>query len=166
MVKSGHLDERQIIEAAVDETSLEETARVHLRECPACRAQIGALAGKLARFGRMTVECSPPLLKSPRLSEREPRALRLRWGVRPMIGMGLAAASILVLMLSPMAVKRGKAPSIDKVYKEMLQDAQFMSEIKNLEDNPLPRFLVDISDPDGAAEQDSGLSGGHDERLT
>jgi len=167
MVKISHLDERQLIEAVMDETCPDEAVRAHLTECPACRAQAEQLSGKLARFRQMTLECSPLPRKRPRLSRVESRAFGLRPGLRPAIGIGLAAASILALLLNPLSVKHGKVPSLDKVYQEMVQDAKFMSEIEKLEENPLPRFLVDISDPDGTAEEhDSKLPGSRDGRLS
>jgi hypothetical protein len=69
--------------------------------------------------------------------------------------MGLAAAMLLVVFLSPHFLRSGKGTNLDKIYKEMVQDDKFMTEIEKLEENPLPRFYVDISDPSEDSSDDS-----------
>ncbi|MCE5334776.1 MAG: hypothetical protein LLG06_09300 [Desulfobacteraceae bacterium] len=166
METTGHLEGKQIIEAVMDETGLEARLRTHLLDCPACRAQVESLASKLARFGQMVVEYAPAPSKMPRILPRKSRTFGLQWRLHPAIGMGLAAASILVLLLIPTTLRHGRTPSMDKIYQEMVLDAKFMTEIRNLEENPLPRFLVDISEPGEADDQDSRLPGGLNERLS
>lgn len=46
-----------------------------------------------------------------------------------------------------MTIKQDKLFTQDVVYREMAQDQKFMSEIEQLEENPLPRIYVDIGDP-------------------
>ncbi len=69
------------------------------------------------------------------------------WRIRPALGFGLAFASILALLLSPLTLKRDRVYTQDVIYREMLQDEKFISEIEKLEENPLPGFFVGIGEP-------------------
>lgn len=153
MKKISHLDEKQIIEAVIDEGGLDGALRGHLFECPACRAQKEALQGRLARFGHISRGETPLDFRKPRVFEKSAGVLRPVWRIRPAFGMGLAFASILALLLSPLTLKRDRLYTQDVVYREMLQDEKFMAEIEKLEENPLPGFYVGIGDP-GDDERD------------
>ncbi len=146
---TGHLDEERIIAAVVDEQGLNFAARRHLAECTDCRARRQAIEGDLARFGKLSRENAPLPLKRPRIADTGARWLRPAWRLRPSIGMGLLAASLLAFLLSPYLhqyLGRGKGVAMEKIYLEMLQDERFIAEIKTLEEDPFPRFYVDISD--------------------
>ena len=153
MKKISHLDEKQIIEAVTDERGLDGALRRHLFECPDCRAQKEALQGRLARFGQISRGEAPLDFRKPRISEKSAGVLRPVWRIRPAFGMGMAFALILALLLSPLTLKRDKLYTQDVVYREMLQDEKFMTEIEKLEENPLPGFYVGIGDP-GDDERD------------
>ena len=146
---TGHLDEERMIEAVLDEAGLEETARRHLIACDACRAQKETLKDRLARFGQVSRKCTPQPLSRPRLSPAEFGVDKPRWSIRPSLGMGLAAASILVVLLStiPFRQKQVQVYNVQVVYTEMAQDEKFMTEIDGLVENPLPRLYVDLGDP-------------------
>jgi len=75
--------------------------------------------------------------------------------------MGLAAALLMLIFLSPHFLGNSKETSLDKIYKEMVQDDKFMTEIEKLENNPLPRFYVEMSDPseDVPDDTDSDVPG-------
>ncbi len=168
---TGHLDEEQIIEAVIDKSGLDSAVRRHLMECSACRAEKEALEERLARFGQFSRDHAPSPRKWPQLTERRPaRLARPSWKIRPSFGMGLVAASILALLLNPHFFKPKHDVALDKVYQEMLRDAQFMSEIEKLEENPLPRFYVDItgfSDQDDSDDlHESRSPGGQDGKHT
>ncbi len=152
MKKISHLDEKQIIEAVTVERGLDGALRRHLFECPDCRAQKEALQGRLARFGQISRAEAPLDFRKPRISEKSAGVLRPVWRIRPAFSMGVALASIIVLLLSPLTLTRDKLYTQDVVYREMLQDEKFMSEIEKLEDNPLPGLYV-IEDP-GDDERD------------
>jgi len=166
---TGHLSEETIIDAIIDEAGLGADVRRHLLQCPACRAEKEALEGKLTRFGQLAQERMPEPRRRPRLSVERSREAGRTWRFRPTFGMGLAMASLIILVLSPFVVRHGKQPSLDKVYLEMLQDEKFMAEIENLEENPLPKFYVEISDPtdqDGKQELMDNRTGAQDGRLS
>jgi hypothetical protein len=161
---TGHLNEDRVIEAIMDEAGLDEEIRSHLVECPACRAEKEVLKGRLARFGQLSREHTPLPLRRPRLSTDTAPSVKPVWRIRPSLGMGLALASLLAILLSPHIIRNGKDAKLDKIYKEMLQDDKFMTEIEKLEDNPLPRFYVEMSDPseegpDDTENDSSGRSG-------
>lgn len=142
----GHLDEKQIIEAVFDERGLERMLRSHLLECQACRGQKEALQGRLTRFGQISRGLAPESFRKPKLSERSAPVSAPVWKNRPALALGLAF-TIMVLLLSPLTINRDKLYSQDLVYREMIQDEKFMNEIEKLEENPLPRFYVDMGDP-------------------
>ncbi len=148
MKKITHLDDTQIIEAVIDERVLDGALRRHLIECPACRAQKQALQGRLARFGQISRGEAPENFRKPMVPEKSAGVLRPVWKIRlALLGLGVAFASILALLLSPLTLERDRVYTQDVVYREMLQDQKFMTEIEKLEENPLPRFHVDIGDP-------------------
>lgn len=156
MVKDiGHLDEEQIIEAVMDEKGLEGALRRHLLECPSCRVRKEDLQGRLARFGQMSREEVPVDFRKPRLSRHGAGVSKRSWEIRPALGMSIAFASLLALLITPLALNRDTtAYSLDRVFQEMRQDDEFLSEIEKLEDNPLPHIYVEISDP-GDDEKDT-----------
>jgi hypothetical protein len=160
--KSSHLDDKQIVEAVIDERGLDGALRRHLFECSVCRAQKEALQAGLSRFGQISRGETPENFRKPTISENA-GVVGPVWRIRPALGLGMAFASILVLLLSPLTLNRERPYSQDMVYREMLQDEKFMSEIEKLEENPLPRFYVDIGDPDDGDVQSPGVM--KDDRL-
>lgn len=172
---TGHLDEERIIAAIVDEQGLDFAARRHLVECTDCRTRRQTIEGGLARFGKLSRENAPLSLKRPRLAGAGARLFGPVWRIRPSIGMGLVVATLLAFLLTPYLhhyLKPGKDAVMEKIYLEMLQDERFMAEIKTLEEDPLPRFYVDISDfsdqdtPDEPQNLDSKLPRVQDEKTT
>ncbi|MGA2936479.1 MAG: hypothetical protein ABSF52_05190 [Syntrophobacteraceae bacterium] len=165
MEKISHLDEIQIIEAVTDERGLDGALRRHLFECPACRAQKEALQGRLARFGQISRGQAPLDFRKPRVSEKSAGVLRPAWRIRPAFGLGVAFASVIALLLSPLTLTRDRLYTQDAVYREMLQDEKFMTEIEKLEENPLSGFYV-IGDP-GDDERDIQTPGAmNDDSVT
>ncbi len=162
MKKISHLDKGQIIKAVIDERSLDGAIRGHLFDCPACRARKEALQGGLERFGQISRAETRLDFRKPRVYEKSAGESRPVWRIHPAFGMGVAFASILALLLSPMALKRDKLYMQDAVYREMLQDQKFMTEIERIEENPLPHFYVDIGDP-GDEERDIQTPGATDD---
>ncbi len=148
---AGHLDEERIIEAIVEERELEFSDRLHLSECPECRAQKEAIERELSIFSKFSSEVAALPFRKPILAAPEPCSFQRIWKIRPSMGMGLVTASLMALFLIPQFMdlhKSVKSAPMEKIYLEMLQDERFMAEIENLEENPLPRFYVDISDFD------------------
>ena len=162
---TGHLDEKQIIEAVLDHRGLDRMLRSHLLECSACRAQKEALQGSLIRFGEISRGQTPADFRKPKLSEQRAAVSIPVWKSRPALGLALAFA-ILVLLLSPRTIKIDKLYSQDLVYREMIQDEKFMNEIEKLEENPLPRFYVDIGDPSDDAGDVESPGASMDDGLT
>ena len=146
MIKVSHLDDKQIVRAVIDEGGLDAELRRHLSGCSACRAQKEALAGELARFGQISRAQAPLNYRKPRIVERSTGRFAPLWRARPALGLGLVFATLLVLLLSPMAIKRDRLFTQEVVYREMVQDQKFMTEIEKLEENPLPHFYVNMED--------------------
>jgi hypothetical protein len=151
--KISHLNENQIIEAVIDERGLDGALLAHLFECPMCSAQKEALGGRLSRFGHISRSETSLDFRKPSVSEKSAAVLRPVWRIRPALGMGLAFASILALLLSPLTLKNDRLYTQDVVYREMLQDEKFMTEIEKLEENPLLGFYLGVGDP-GDDERD------------
>ncbi len=170
---ADHLDEERIIAAIVEEREIGFPERRHLAECLECRAQKEAIERELSIFGKFSREVAPASFRKPVLADPEPYSFQWKWKVRPSMGMGLVAASLLAFFLFPQFIdlhKPGKRAPMETIYLEMLQDERFMAEIENLEQNPLPRFYVDISDfdqdgPDDPQKQDSKLPNVVDEKA-
>ncbi len=155
MVKNiSHLNGEQIIEAVMDGKGLDAALRRHLLECPSCRARQEDLQGRLARFGQISREEVPADYRKPRLSMPRAGMSKRPWKITPALGMSVAFASLLALLLTPLALNRDTTIyTLDRVFQEMRQDDEFLSEIEKLEDNPLPHIYVEISDP-GDDEKD------------
>src|ERR1039458_10368256 len=100
--KINHLDEQQIIEAVINERSLDAALRRHLFECSICQTEKCALQAGLERFGQISHEGTPAHFRKPRISEQGAGVFKPVWKIRPSLGIGLAFASILVLLLSPL----------------------------------------------------------------
>ena len=150
--KINHLDEQQIIEAVIDERGLDAGLRRHLFECAACHAAKEALQAGLDRFGQVSREGTPEHFRKPTISELGAGVFKPVWKIRPSLGIGVAFASILALLLSPLTLNRERIYTLDAVYQEMLQDDKFMTEIETLVENPLPHFYVDIDPGDDDKE--------------
>ncbi len=167
---TGHLDQEQIIGAVVDESGLDEAARSHLLECSVCRAERESLERALGQFGRIARERTPLPLRRPKLTTGRswlPSIFGPGWRINPAIGVAVAFASILALVLNPAVFRHNNSRNLDKVYQEMVQDEKFMAEVERLEEEPLPRFLVDISDPsDLSDERENRSSNGRDEKFS
>ena len=101
----------------------------------------------LERFGQISREEVPAHFRKPRMSEQGAGVFKPVWKIRPSLGMAVAFVSILLLLLSPLTLKRDKIYTLHMVYREMLQDEKFMAEIEKLEENPLPNIYMDIADP-------------------
>ena len=143
MKEISHLDEKQIIEAVIDESGLPGMLRNHLSECPACRARKVGLQESLGRLGAISRSDIPPVFRKPKLkAAASPKG----WALKPALVL-LASAVLLLLFLAPMSVNRDRVFSKTVVYREMLQDQKFMAEVQSLEENPLPSFYRDISGP-------------------
>jgi hypothetical protein len=164
--KVNHLDDKQIVEAVIDENSLAGELRRHLFECSVCSAQRGLLEGRLARFGQISRGVAPSNFRKPKIVEYGAGEFATVWKIRPALGLGMVFATLFALLLSPLAIKNDKIYTQDVVYREMIQDERFMTEIENLEENPLPRFYVNMGEPsdeEGDAQQpgarmDNGLT--------
>jgi hypothetical protein len=152
---SGHLSEKQISEAVMDEAGLDGEVRGHLLDCSACRDKKEVLEGRLTRFGQLSREYTPLPLRRPRLAGDRVPSIKPVWKLRPSLGMGLAAALLMVVFLGPHFSRSSKETNLAQIYKEMAQDDKFMTEIEKLEENPLPRFYVEMSDPSEDEPDDS-----------
>lgn len=164
--KINHLDEQQIIEAVIDGRGLDANLRRHLFECAACHAEMEALQAGLDRFGQISRDGMPEHFRKPAISELGTVVFKPVWRIRPSLGIGVAFASILALLLSPLTLNRERIYTVDAVYQEMLQDDKFMTEIENLEENPLPRLYVDTDPGDDDKEIQSPGTMRDDDSVT
>ena len=163
MKKISHLDDKKIIEAVMDYTALDTDQRRHLLECSVCRSQKEALEGGLARFGQISRDEVPIVFRKPGVFKLNTRGQM--WRIRLVFGAGLAFA-ILVLLLSPLELNRDRLYNQDVVYREMLQDEKFMTEIEKLEENSLPITYVDIGDPSDDEKDIQSPGNAHYDGLT
>ena len=153
MKKINHLNDEEIARAVVDPGGLQARLRRHLYECPVCSGRKETLGGDLARFGQISRAQTSINYRKPRIIEQRAGGTVRVWKIRPALGLGLLFASILALLLSPLAIKKDKLFTQEIVYREMVQDEQFMTEIEKLEENPLPHLFVNMEDQ-GEEESD------------
>jgi hypothetical protein len=144
--KISHLDDNQVIAAVMDENGLDGLLRRHLSECPACRAQKEELQDRLARFGEISRGEIPLSFRKPKLAEKNAGGMVNVWRLHPVLSI-CAALTVLALFLTPIVINRDKVFTKTVVYREMVQDEKFMAEVRDLEEDPLPGFYVDISGP-------------------
>jgi len=151
--KISHFDDKQIIEAVIDEGALDADLREHLLECSACRRQKESLQASLQNFGWISRAHAPANFRKPKIPRQGAESAGPLWKFRPALAFA-AAVALVVLLLSPLTFKKDRIFTQDDVYREMVQDEKFMSEIENLEENSLPRFYVDIGE-EGEDEGDA-----------
>jgi hypothetical protein len=148
MEKISHLDEQQIIEAVIDPSGLDTASRRHLFECSVCRVQKLALEGRLARFGQISREQTAVEFTKPEIFSHKPAGIfKWAWEISPVFRMAFVLASLIILLFTPLTLKKDTIYTLDKVYQEMRQDAEFMNEVEKLEDNPFPRSYMEIATP-------------------
>lgn len=101
MSNTWHLTEDQIIQAVVDGPEAAEEIRLHLQECPQCRAQVQALGAELGGLAEMAADNVevPPRPAPFDLEPAKPSRRRTMWST--MVAGGLAAAAALILALMP-----------------------------------------------------------------
>lgn len=136
----GHLNEDQLIRAIVDENDLSDTERNHLSECRLCRANILEFENLMNNFSVMA-KTFAPLPRKKILLPEFPEFFRY-----PRLQPVFAAASVILLLLligilrsDPRSVQHGEQPS--GIIIEMEKDEQLISEIRELEDYPIPANL-------------------------
>jgi len=164
--KISHLNEEQLIEAVIDASGLDTSLRRHLFECSACRTQKLALEGRLARLGQISREQSTVEFRKPEIFHQKPAGIFERvLEIRPVFRVGVVFASILILLLTPLTLRRDMIYTLDRVYQEMRQDDEFMDEIEKLEDNPFPRTYMEAAAP-GEAHRNTQSPGALNDGMT
>jgi hypothetical protein len=167
--KTSHFDEQQIIEAVIDPSSLDVPSRRHLWECPECRAQKAALENRLARFGQISREQTTIEFRKPEIFQHESAGIfsifKLIWEISPVFRMGVVFASLLILLLTPLTLKKDMIYTLDRVYEEMRQDDEFMNEVEKLEDTPFPHSYVEVAAP-GDDKRETPSPGARNDGMT
>lgn len=156
-----HLPEDRLIQALADEDALDIEERDHLRSCPICLEFQRGLERSLTTMTRAASALTPPMRRRPTLSSREavlsPKsilgfplpALRLN----PWMVAGAVAVALMVAfggILSRQAHERQLA----KIHQEILEDAQFLNELSQLEENSLPELCSVFSKGTESADED------------
>ncbi len=151
-----HLTEDQVIRAVVDETELPADLGAHLTGCPECRERKNRLELELAALGEAASKLAPRPRRSVVLPEREEKAQGWFGGHHSWALASAVCAVLVVFFVGWNFFVRLPQEHLAGVEMEMQQDEQFMAEINELVENPLPQVYRAISG-EGYAEVDEDL---------
>ena len=156
-----HLSEDRLIRALADEDSLDFEERDHLRSCPICLDLQKGLERSLSTMTRSASALTPPMRRCPtlpsRAAVRSPMSilgftlpsLRLNpW----MIGGAVAVA--LMAAFGGILSKQAQERQLAKINQEILEDARFLKELSQLEENSLPELCSVFSKETESADED------------
>jgi hypothetical protein len=146
MDQKNHLEEGQLIQAAVDEDELPLSAREHLRACLRCRADKERLSADLAKLGRVANDFSPSPRRRISLPDEKPR-LCPGWlrGFRACAGAAAAAGMVAALIWWSGLFMTTPQVGVDLFAEELWEDEEVMAEISALVENALPPEYLDLS---------------------
>ena len=141
-----HLDEQQLIQAAVDESDLPRSVQMHLGDCDQCRSEKESFEQEMAALGQMAERYAPQPQKRIVLPVPEARSARwtfLNWRHAA----GAAASVVIVLMVfwGTTTFRNLSDYGTAGDPAELLEARQLMTEVNMLVDNALPPIYLEIS---------------------
>ena len=151
-----HLTEDQVIRSVVDEVQLPRHVRDHLKMCPECREKKMCLERDLTALGDAASRFAPSPRRPVVLPEEKEKSWgwfvgRHSWALASAVCAVLAAFFLGWNLFSRIPEKR-----LAGVEEGIEQDGQFMVEINDLVENPLPQVYRAIAG-EGYAEVDDDL---------
>ncbi|MEJ2024774.1 MAG: hypothetical protein P8Y00_07135 [Deltaproteobacteria bacterium] len=154
--EAQHLTGDQIIRAVIDETDVARDTMEHLARCPLCREEKLRLERDLAALGDAASQFSPRPRKTVLLPQGTKKSFRWFAGNHSWAFASAACALLLAFFVGWnffITVPRDRLAGIEY---EMQEDGQFMAEVNDLVENPLPQVYRAIAG-EGYAEVDEDL---------
>lgn len=142
----NHLDEKQLIQAIVDQADLPASVQAHLAKCRQCRLRKENFERELANFGQMAERYAPQPQKRVRLPAHETKSTfwtLLNW--RSAIGVAATVAAVLIVFWGTTIVRNLSEHGTGGLASEILEAQRLMMEVNMLVDNALPVFYLEIS---------------------
>lgn len=141
-----HLDEKQLIQAVVDENDLPRSVQVHLGDCHQCRFEKESFEQEMAALGQIAERYAPQPQKRIVLPVQEaggPRRTFLNW--RHAIGAAVAVALVAVVFWGSGTLRNIAGLPTAGSPAELQEARQLMTEVNMLVDNALPPLYLEIS---------------------
>ncbi|MBW2093956.1 MAG: hypothetical protein JRI80_03630 [Deltaproteobacteria bacterium] len=151
-----HLTEDQIIRSVIDETELPRHLKEHLDRCSECREEKVRLERDLAALGDAASRLAPRPKRPVVLPETREKSLGWLAGHHSWALASAVCAVLVVFFLGWNFFIRLPQSRLAGVEAEIQKDGQFMAEINELVENPLPQVYRAISG-EGYAEVDEDL---------
>jgi hypothetical protein len=151
-----HLSEDQIIRAVIDETEVPGDTMNHLAQCPVCRGEKLRLERNLAALGDAASRFVPRPKRAITLPDNDKRALGWFAGKHSWVLASTACAALLLFLVGWNFFVRFPQNRLAGVQEEIQKDAQFMAQVDDLVENPLPQVYRAIAG-EGYAEGDEDL---------
>lgn len=143
--KNLHLEEDQLLKAAVDETDLSQSQRDHLLVCRQCREGREKIEKDLAQLGQMAERFSPSSKRKFSLPPEKPQRSFL-WSWQWRTALGAAVAAIIIGVVGIQTLFENTPGIRENTYtQEMLEAEEFMTEVSILAENALPQEYLDIT---------------------
>ena len=141
-----HLDEQQLIQAAVDESDLPQSVKMHLGDCHQCRSEKESFEQEMAALGQLAERYAPQPQKRIVLPVQEARGARwtfLNW--RHAVGAAASVAVVLMVFWGTTTFRNLTGYGTAGDPAELLEARQLMTEVNMLVDNALPPLYLEIS---------------------
>jgi len=151
-----HLTEDQIIRSVIDETELPRHVKEHLAGCPECREEKVRLERDLTALGDAASRFAPRPKRAVVLPERQEKRVGWFAGHHSWAFASAVCAVLVVFFLGWNFFIRLPEKRLAGVEEEIQKDGQFMAEINEMVENPLPQVYRAISG-EGYAEVDQDL---------
>ena len=160
-----HLNEDQIIRAAVDEKDLTTSEQSHLSQCLVCQKDKQELAQVLHRVGDMAQELVPSPRRKLIVDSQKIRS-SFRW--QPALVTGFAIVLLLVGIWQSSLLKRFQENELVHIVQKMESDEQFPAEIPFTEYDALPDqylYIIGVYNGDDYDDYDDYDDDYYDEQF-
>lgn len=141
-----HLDEKQLIQAVVDENDLPRSVQTHLGDCHQCRSEKESFEQEMAALGEIAERYAPQPQKRivlPVVEAESPRWTFLNW--RHAVGAAASVAVVLMVFWVTTTFRNSTGYDPAGGPAELLAARQLMTEVNMLVDNALPPLYLEIS---------------------
>ncbi|MGD2184785.1 MAG: hypothetical protein PVI71_01605 [Desulfobacterales bacterium] len=141
--KAPHLEENDIIQAAIDDTDLSMLQQQHLLECLQCRSQKERLENELARLGQLAKHYAPEPQGRVTVPEKE---VRTPFFNRGFAFSAAAVAAVIIVVWGAFLIRSQQQEQgrNGNLAQNMVEAERLMMEIDVLVENALPQVYLDI----------------------
>ena len=141
-----HLNEKQLVQAVVDQTDLPDAVQAHLAECSQC------LTGKTKFELEMTTLSQKAELFAPKPQRRiflpvpeAKKPFRKMFAWPNLAAAAATVTAVFILVWGTNLVRNLSEPGAENLKAEMVEAERLMTEVNTLVDNALPSIYLVIS---------------------